>query len=566
MAATAIEVSTRVMAMTLARILRGAARWLSSEPPREAAETGGDPSHTAHIGSHGGGRAARPTTASELRSTHVSSPGPTPGLLTRREGAVASPSRRARFDPTPGLLVADKYRIDSVIGEGGMGVVVAATHVGLDQRVAIKFLLPEARRNAEAVERFLREARVAARVNSDHVARVSDVGTMNDGTPFLVMEHLDGADLDALLKGGPLAVEEACEIALQACEALAEVHAAGIVHRDLKPSNLFVTRRADGAPCVKLLDFGISKLTDASDGADPALTATAAIMGSPSYMSPEQLRSTKEVDARTDVWSLGAVLYEAVTGQGAFRRETVPQVFAMIASEDPTAPSQLQKALPEPLDHAILGCLAKNPDERSTLVDLARALVLFAPPRAQVSLERVEAMLGAERSVPALPARLRSPSATGPSLTATSGSADSHAAGRGHARARPRWKTLLVLGALVGLVALVATGRIDLARLRGRVAAAASAIPAAPSIPPFASAVASAVAPIASAVAPMASALEDDPEESGDPSAPSTAAAAAGTANPGSRSPQRWQPGKHLAPRPKPGSGGAGKVRHRRHY
>jgi serine/threonine protein kinase len=200
-------------------------------------------------------------------------------------------------------------------------------------------------------------------------------------------------------------MDEACEIALQACEALVEVHAAGIVHRDLKPSNLFVTRRADGSPSVKLLDFGISKLTAGSDDAsvDPALTTTATIMGSPSYMSPEQLKSTKEVDQRADVWSLGAVLYEALTAKPAFRGESVPQVCAMIASEDPVPPSSLRQGLPADLEHAILRCLEKKPDQRGDLLELARALANFAPERARVSLERIEGKLGVAESKPRTP-------------------------------------------------------------------------------------------------------------------------------------------------------------------
>jgi len=446
-------------------------------------------------------------------------------------------------------VVADKYRVDEVIGEGGMGIVVSATHVGLDQRVAIKFLLPEAMRSPEVVERFLREARIAAKVKSEHVARVSDVGTVDDGTPFIVMEHLEGADLGAILRrDGQLSVEEACEITLQACEALAEVHAAGIVHRDLKPSNLFVTRRADGAPCVKLLDFGISKLTDAGDGSDdPALTATATIMGSPSYMSPEQLRSTKEVDARTDVWSLGAVLYEAVTGRGAFRRETVPQVCAMIASEEPAPPSSLRQEVPAELERAIMGCLIKDPEQRSTLVDLARGIVQLAPDRARVSLERVEAILGTERSAPRADARPRQPSETARAITARSVSKPEEPR-----RGRTRWSLLFLLAAVGVLGAGIYTGRIDLQKLRGQVAVAP---------------IASAVAPIASAVAPFASALADpgeegdvEPDEVDEPAASSSAAVAPIGPVAGRPVPHP-QPGKH-APHPKPGWG---KVRHRRH-
>src|ERR1700722_9425076 len=249
----------------------------------------------------------------------------------------------------------------------------------------------------------MREAKVAARVNGEHVARVTDVGKVEpSGTPFIVMEHLEGSDLGAMIDAsGRLALDEASEIGLQACEALAEVHAAGVVHRDLKPSNLFVTRRADGSPCVKLLDFGISKLTMDPDepGVDPALTATATIMGSPSYMSPEQLQSTKEVDGLTDVWALGAVLYEAMTGKPAFRGETVPQVCFMIGSEDPPPPSSLRADIPAELERVILSCLDKSGATRATLVDLARVLVDVAPPRARASLERLEAVVGAAPSM-----------------------------------------------------------------------------------------------------------------------------------------------------------------------
>jgi len=324
-------------------------------------------------------------------------------LPTKREGAGGASGGGGRFEPLPGVVVAGKYRVERPLGEGGMGIVVAATHLGLEQHVAIKFLLPEAARNKIAVERFLREARVAAMVKSEYVARVHDVGTLDDGVPYIVMEHLDGSDLGKLIgRSGALPVPETSEIALQACEALAEVHAAGIVHRDLKPSNLFVTRRADGSPVVKLLDFGISKLTiGAQDSSpDPGLTATTTIMGSPSYMSPEQLKSTKEVDPRTDVWSLGAVLFEALSGKQAFAGDSVPQVCAMIASEKPASLSHLRPGLPADLVRAIEGCLEKDPDKRISLVNLAAVLARTAPQRARPLLERIEATLGTQATRP----------------------------------------------------------------------------------------------------------------------------------------------------------------------
>jgi eukaryotic-like serine/threonine-protein kinase len=436
---------------------------------------------------------------------------------TKREGAGVSPEP-PRFEPVPGAIVAGKYRIERVLGEGGMGVVVAAVHLGLEQPVAIKFLLPEAMRSRVAVERFLREARVAAMIRSEHVARVHDVGTLEGGVPYIVMEQLVGRDLgQTLAANGALPIEEACEIALQACEALGEVHAAGIVHRDLKPSNLFITRRADGAPAVKLLDFGISKLTVGAEdlSVDPALTATTTIMGSPSYMSPEQLKSTKEVDSRTDVWSLGAVLYEAVTGKPAFRGETVPQVCAMIASEPPRLPSTLREDIPIDLERVILECLEKDAAKRIPLVDLAYVLARFAPERTRPSLRRIEAVLGApSRSVVTHASVDRAPPA--PVGRAAYASVDPASAGDplpvlplGNAERNrtvsawgPRERRrhggsggalmALILG-IIGVLAVgVATGRVSARRLRGEIAGATSLVSSAASA--MSSAVSSAVA------------------------------------------------------------------------
>jgi serine/threonine-protein kinase len=478
--------------------------------------------------------------------------------------------------------VDGKYVVDRELGEGGMGVVVAATHLGLEQKVAIKFLAADAMRNKEAVERFQREAKVAAKVKSEHVARVHDVGTVEGGVPYIVMEYLEGHDLrQAIDEQGTLPIDEASEIALQACEALAEVHAAGIVHRDLKPSNLFVTRRSDGSPCVKLLDFGISKISAHPDEStiDPALTTTATIMGSPSYMSPEQLKSTKEVDGRTDVWSLGAVLYEALTGKPAFRAETVPQVCAMIASDDPPLPSGLRSDLPLDLEQAVLGCLEKKPEKRSSLVDFARLLARHVPDRARASLERIEAVAapGEPRSRASTlaegasaPRRSRvssmqdgrSPSrAALPGVASPTSEASEPPVGdverartqatwsgldpRKRGRRAGRWPLLALVVVAAGVFALgVYTGGIRMSALRGRVASATSAVasavesalpaatgtashhaPAASSKPPTAPS-ASAPAPSASA-APAASDEPPDDEEEEDPEAVASAIASA---------------------------------------
>jgi serine/threonine protein kinase len=204
----------------------------------------------------------------------------------------------------PGEILAGKYQVERVLGVGGMGVVVAAHHIQLDEKVALKFLLPDALKNTEALARFEREARAAVKIKSEHIARVIDVGKLDSGSPYMVMEYLEGGDLSGMLsKTGKLPVEQAVDFVLQASEAIAEAHALGIVHRDLKPANLFCIRRRDGQLAIKVLDFGISKVTKTGSMPDSmSMTKTTAVIGSPVYMSPEQMQSSKGVDLRTDVW------------------------------------------------------------------------------------------------------------------------------------------------------------------------------------------------------------------------------------------------------------------------
>jgi serine/threonine-protein kinase len=297
-----------------------------------------------------------------------------------------------------GDVLAGKYRVDRVLGVGGMGVVVAAHHVELDDRVAIKFLLPEALHNGEAVARFAREAQAAVKIKSEHVARVTDVGRLENGAPYIVMEYLEGLDLSAWLQQrGPLPVPQAVEFVLQACEAIAEAHVLGIVHRDLKPANLFVIRRPDGGLSVKVLDFGIAKRIGAAPSAN--MTSTKAVMGSPLYMSPEQLTSTKDADARTDVWALGVILYELLSGETPFLAETMPGVMMKIAGTEPPPLRARRPEIPAALERVVLTCLAKDRAKRfQTIGDLAVALVDFGPPRARISVERITGDLERVRS------------------------------------------------------------------------------------------------------------------------------------------------------------------------
>ncbi len=299
-----------------------------------------------------------------------------------------------------GQIVAGKYRVERMLGRGGMGVVVAARHVSLDELVAIKLLLPEACLVAEAVARFEREARAAVRIKSEHVARVTDVGRTESGVPYMVMEYLDGEDLSAWLRQrGPLPLELAVDFVLQACVAVADAHSVGIVHRDLKPSNLFCVRRSDGQLLVKVLDFGISKLTSPTqvDEAAPlAVTKTAAIMGSPLYMSPEQVRSAKDVDVRSDIWSLGVVLYQLLTGTVPFAGEVFGDVAVKIATESAPLLSAQRPDVPPELDAVVQRCLAKPRDERfPNVAELALALLPFAPRRSRTHVERVAGIVQA---------------------------------------------------------------------------------------------------------------------------------------------------------------------------
>ena len=268
-----------------------------------------------------------------------------------------------------------------------MGIVVAARHEQLDQRVAIKFVREEALGNEEAVQRFLREARAAVRLRSEHVARVIDVGTLESGAPYMVMEFLEGSDLGHVLaERGPLAVELVAEWIVQACEAVAEAHAAGIVHRDIKPQNLFLTRTVGGGSKIKVLDFGVSKADAPATG---ALTQTKAMLGSPLYMSPEQMRSARSVDARADVWALGVVMFELLTQRWPFEAETMPELCLKVVSDQPHSLAALRPELPMALVDVVERCLEKDPAKRyANAAELASALEAFAPPASRVIAER----------------------------------------------------------------------------------------------------------------------------------------------------------------------------------
>ncbi|HEX4446313.1 MAG TPA: serine/threonine-protein kinase, partial [Polyangiaceae bacterium] len=269
------------------------------------------------------------------------------------------------FVPGPGELLAEKYRVEGVLGAGGMGVVVAARHVQLDLLVALKFMRDETLRDYTLVARFLREARATAKLRGEHVVRVSDVGELASGAPYMVMELLQGQDLGALLASlGPPPVASAVDFAVQACEGLHEAHRAGLVHRDVKPSNLVLTRRANGTPCIKIVDFGISKGVAMGDPIDALDETGASVFGSPVYMAPEQMRATRDVDARSDIWSLGVSLYEILTGHLPFQGKSMVELAYRIANEPPPSIVAACPDVSPELEQVVLRCLEKDPDRR----------------------------------------------------------------------------------------------------------------------------------------------------------------------------------------------------------
>ena len=299
--------------------------------------------------------------------------------------------------PKPGDVVAGKYLVEDCLGSGGMGAVLAATRMGDYLPVALKVMLDEEAKHEDSTKRFFREARVASAIDSPHVAKLLDLGRLDSGAPFMVLERLEGEALDVVIRDeAPLPMDVAVDYLLQACEGVAEAHARGVIHRDLKPSNLFRTRRPDGPPQVKVLDFGISKATVTLDPRTDgmSLTETAMTLGSPQYMSPEQLKSSKDVDARTDIWSLGLILHKLLAGRPAFEATTVGAHFAMILSEPPTRLRAHVPSAPPELERAILMCLMRDRDQRwQDVGQLAAALAPFGPPRSEQRAERVARIL-----------------------------------------------------------------------------------------------------------------------------------------------------------------------------
>ncbi len=271
-----------------------------------------------------------------------------------------------------GDMIAERYRIEGMLGCGAMGIVLAARHLDLDLNVAIKVMHARLAADHELSARFLREAKVLAKVRSEHVARVTDFGRLAHGVPFFVMEHLDGVDLESHLRANsPLPISDAIAIGRQIAMGLRDVHAVGVVHRDLKPANLFLTAGKDGRLTAKVLDFGISKIPVENEA---KLTSVDHVIGSPLYMSPEQMWGPSEVDLRSDLWSLGIILFEMLVGDLPFKGRNIFEVGA-VASAGPPSLRQRRSEIPDDLEAVVHRCLAPSPDERyQSAQDLLYAL------------------------------------------------------------------------------------------------------------------------------------------------------------------------------------------------
>ena len=281
---------------------------------------------------------------------------------------------------SPGDVLAGKYRVDELVGFGAMGFVLRAWHLQLEEPVAVKFLLPELAKSDEALVRFEREARAAFKIKSQHVTRVLDVGRLAQGQPFMVMEFLEGHDLGARIYEGPMPVTEVVDYLLQACEAIGEAHGLGIVHRDLKPENLYLTRRGDGSTWVKVLDFGLSKVVSDAPGGkrERALTAESQVMGTAHYMSPEQWVAAKDVGPSADIWALGVILYEAITGESPFMRNNLAAMCNAVLRFEPPSIETIRPDAPPGLDAVVRRCIAKKVEERhATVAELVEDLLPY---------------------------------------------------------------------------------------------------------------------------------------------------------------------------------------------
>ena len=415
--------------------------------------------------------------------------------------------------PAPGTVLAGKYRVERALGQGGMGIVLAVHDELLDRPTAIKLLAPSQVTNERSVERFVREARAAAKLQSEHVTRIYEVGQLEHGMPYIAMELLMGADLASVLaKEGALPIDVAVDYLLQAIDAVAEAHALGIVHRDLKPSNLFLAQRSDQTSTVKVLDFGIAKTVGRAEAGELKLTSTSAVLGSPAYMSPEQIKTPQGVDARTDIWALGVTLYELVSTRSPFDADTASQLLARIIEHEIIPLRSVRPDAPPGLEGIVMRCMSHRPEGRYAHVgELARALAPFGSGKQQRSIDRAEMLLAKAGEISS-PGRTSgagvatAPTVAGPGPSAPHPGGQTGAWGSTSAGDEGKRKRVAMIGGALGVLVagMLALGA-ALFQRTSSVSTAQEAPAAAASPPPIASA--SVGLPLASASASVPSSV-----------------------------------------------------------
>lgn len=272
--------------------------------------------------------------------------------------------QETKNNPEPGTLVDGKYRLERLIGNGGMGDVFEAVQVAINRKVAVKLLREQHCIDPRVIERFQQEARLAASIGHDNICEVTDLGVHEATTPYLVMPVLRGQPLSALLKAnnGPLPVARSSDIICQVLSALAAAHDAGIIHRDLKPDNIFMTTFGDRRDFVKLLDFGISKVTESDTVSE--LTQTGTVVGTAFYMAPEQAMGKKEIDHRLDIYAVGVILYELLTGMRPYTGDSYNEIIHKIVAEPFVAPTRIDPAIPKAIEAVIIQAMSKDPAAR----------------------------------------------------------------------------------------------------------------------------------------------------------------------------------------------------------
>jgi serine/threonine-protein kinase len=341
---------------------------LGSAPTQEMGTPGGFPNPLAT------------TALGEAELPQRGTEGPAAPLAATAPAAAPAPTTEQQFDSLIGTVLAGRYEVLRRIGEGGMGAVYEAKHALIGKRVAVKVLLEKFHAKSDFVARLLQEARLASSIGHENIVDVTDFGTTDDGRSFVVMEFLDGESLAELeRREAPLPIERSLRIARQAASALGAAHAKGIFHRDVKPENLYLVRRGD-TDFVKVVDFGISKAVKpgGDDGTDAyRLTHTGLLLGTPLYMSPEQARGDEDLDHRADIWALGVLLYECLTGEVPFRANNYLQIISQVLTHEPASPSRLRPELgiPEAVDAVVMRAMEKDRARRyQTMAELERDL------------------------------------------------------------------------------------------------------------------------------------------------------------------------------------------------